>query len=140
MEASYFLAFLRGDAKEMERLVAAAAGQPGFEDDLLGLQADTEAYLGRLAKAREFTRRAIDSTSRHGNRDVAASYEAVAALRKADFGNRERARQQALSALALARSRDVQPYAALALARAGDRGRAQAMANDVNKRYPLALY
>jgi tetratricopeptide (TPR) repeat protein len=137
MEARYVLAFLRGDAMEMEQLVAAAAGQPGFEYDLLALQADSEACHGRLTKARDLMRRAIDSATRDGNRDVAAALEAATALQEADFDNREQARRQALSALALARKLEVQTYAALALARADDATRARAMADDLNKRRPL---
>ena len=56
----YRLAFLRGDLPEMERRVAAAAGQPA-EDQFLAQQADTEAYLGSLAQARELTRKTVES-------------------------------------------------------------------------------
>ena len=59
--AIYQLAFLKGDAAEMERQVAWAAGKPGSEDLLLSFQSDTEAYYGRLVKARDFSRRAVDS-------------------------------------------------------------------------------
>src|SRR4029077_3327674 len=51
----YQLAFLRGDAAEMERQLAWAAGKPGSEDILLSFQSDTEAYYGRLVKARDFS-------------------------------------------------------------------------------------
>ena len=44
--AIYQLAFLKGDAAEMERQVAWAAGKPGSEDILLSFQSDTEAYYG----------------------------------------------------------------------------------------------
>ncbi|MGA8101215.1 MAG: protein kinase, partial [Candidatus Acidiferrales bacterium] len=50
--ATYLLAFLKGDAAQMERQVAWAAGKPGSEDLLLSFQSDTEAYYGRLVKAR----------------------------------------------------------------------------------------
>src|ERR1700720_1211614 len=48
----YQMAFLKGDAPEMQRQVAWAAGKPGDEDRLLSFQSDTEAYYGRLVKAR----------------------------------------------------------------------------------------
>src|SRR5437588_6050693 len=51
----YQLAFLKGNAAEMERQLAWAAGKPGSEDILLSFQSDTEAYYGRLVKARDFS-------------------------------------------------------------------------------------
>jgi hypothetical protein len=54
----YKLAFLRGDKREMDKQVEATAGQPGSEDWLLATQAETEAYHGRLTRARDFTRQA----------------------------------------------------------------------------------
>jgi eukaryotic-like serine/threonine-protein kinase len=48
----YQLAFLKGDTVEMRRQIEWAAGKPGSEDILLSWQSDTEAYYGRLAKAR----------------------------------------------------------------------------------------
>ncbi|MGB7555955.1 MAG: protein kinase, partial [Candidatus Korobacteraceae bacterium] len=52
----YALAFLRGDSEEMARQLAASIGKPGMEDQMLALQSDTDAYFGRLQKARESTR------------------------------------------------------------------------------------
>ena len=132
----YRLAFLRGDLGEMERRVAAAAGQPG-EDLLLAQQADAEAYHGRLAKARELTRRTVDSALRDGRVEAAASFRAAAALREAAFGNREQARREAAAALALSPGQMVQTLAALALARAGDAPKASALAGDLHQRAPL---
>ena len=60
-------------------------GKPGVEDELLGLEADTAAYFGRLGKAREFSRRAVASAERAEGKETAAGYEATAALREALF-------------------------------------------------------
>jgi tetratricopeptide (TPR) repeat protein len=49
----YALAFLRGEPAGMEREMAWSVGKPGGEDDMLALQADTEAYAGHVQKARE---------------------------------------------------------------------------------------
>ena len=68
--AIYQLAFLKGDAAEMERQVAWAAGKPGSEDLLLSFQSDTEAYYGRLVKARDFSRRAVDSAVRDDSKET----------------------------------------------------------------------
>jgi hypothetical protein len=50
----YWLAFLRRDVAQMDQQVAWAVGKPGDEDALLSEQSDTEAYYGRLSKARDF--------------------------------------------------------------------------------------
>jgi serine/threonine protein kinase/tetratricopeptide (TPR) repeat protein len=132
----YRLAFLRGDSAEMERRVAAVAGQPA-EDHLLAQQADTEAYHGRLAKARELTRRTVDSALRDGRPEAAATLRAAAALREAAFGNREPARREAMAALAMAPGQMARTLAALALARAGDTAGASGLADDLHKQAPL---
>ena len=103
----YYLAFINGDAAEMERQVAWGAGKPGDEDGLLSAQSDTEAYHGRIVKAREFSRRAVDSAIRAGSKEAAALWQVNAALREAEFGNAAAAKQGITAALALAPGRDV---------------------------------
>ena len=103
---------------------------------LLTLEADTAAYSGRLGKARELSRQAVASAQQAGEKEVAASYDAGAALREAVFGHTAEARQRAARALALSAGRDVQYGAALALALAGDAAGAQALADDLAKRFP----
>ncbi len=103
---------------------------------LLGGEADTAAYSGRLAKARELSRRAVTSAERAEEKENAAGNEAEAALREALFGNAAEARQRAAAALGLSTGRDVQRYTALALAFAREADRAQALADDLAKRFP----
>ena len=133
----YALAFLRGDTPEMERQVAWAAGRPGEEDQMLATQADTEAYYGRLTKARDFSRRARDSAVRAGAKETAALWQAIAAAHEAELGNAAAAKQGATAALDLAPGRDVKVFAALALARAGDTGRARTIVEELKKSNPL---
>jgi eukaryotic-like serine/threonine-protein kinase len=132
----YQLAFLQSDAAAMEQQVAWAAGRPGVEDALLGLEADTAAYSGRLMKAREFSRQATASAQRAEEKESAADYEADAAVREALFGNATEAKQRVALALRLSTGRDVQYGAALALALTGDEARAVALAEDLGKRFP----
>jgi len=132
----YLLAFLKNDAASMAQEVTWATGKPGVEDILLTTEADTSAYAGQLAKARELSRRAVASAQHAGEKETAASYEASAALREALFGHPAEVRQRATAALELSTGRDVQYKVALALAWIGDAGRAQALASDLNKRYP----
>jgi serine/threonine protein kinase/tetratricopeptide (TPR) repeat protein len=133
----YELAFLEGDATEMNRQVVWAADKPGAEDVLLSYQSDTEAFSGHLGRARDLARRAVESARRSDQKETAAGWQMNAALREAEVGNPERAREETAAALALASTRDVQILAALALARAGDSGRALKMADDLAKRFPL---
>jgi eukaryotic-like serine/threonine-protein kinase len=136
--ALYQIAFLQNDAKGMAQQVALSAGTPGPEDQLLGLEADTAAYSGRLRDAREFSRRAMDSAERSGEKEPAATYIALSGLREALFGNADEARRRATLAMGRSTDRDVQYAAALAFAYAGEDGRAKALTDDLGKKFPEA--
>src|SRR5271157_997701 len=133
----YQLAFLKGDTAQMAESAAAAMGKPGTEDILLASQADTEAWYGRLKNPRDLTRRAMDSAQHNDTKEAAATYQAAAALREVEAGNREQARADADAALKLAPNRDVRAMAALALARAGDAAGAEKLAAELDKTFPL---
>ena len=133
----YILAFLKGDTAQMAQLAAAAMGKPGTEDSLLASQADTDAWYGKLKNARELTRRAVDSAEHNDAKETAANYRAAAALREVESGNREQARADADAALKLAKNRDVQAIAALAMARAGDTAAAEKLAAELDQKFPL---
>jgi serine/threonine protein kinase/tetratricopeptide (TPR) repeat protein len=137
--AMYLLAFYKGDAPEMERQVKWAAGKPGDEDALLSFQSDTEAYYGRLAKAQDFSRRAVDSAVRNDSKETAALWQINAALREAEFGNTAVAKQQIAAALALSPGRDVKLFAGLAMARVGETAGAKAIFDEMEKTYPSNL-
>ena len=127
---------MQNDAAGMAQQVARSAGKPGIEDELLGLEAETAAFSGRLRSAREISRRAMDSAERAEEKEPAATYSALSGLREALFGNADEARRRATLAMGRSAGRDVQYGAALALAYAGDDGRAQALTDDLGKRFP----
>jgi tetratricopeptide (TPR) repeat protein/predicted Ser/Thr protein kinase len=133
----YLLAFLKGDAAQMAQLVSAAMGKPGTEDAMLAMQADTEAWYGKLKNAHELTMRAMDSAQHNDAKETAAAYQAAAALLEVEAGNREQARAEAKAALKLGPNHDVRAVAALALARAGDTAGAEKLAAELDKAYPL---
>ncbi len=137
LNSRYQLAFLKNDAAQMAELAAAATGKAGVEDLVLASQADTEAWYGRLKNARELTRRAMESAQRNDAKETAATYLAAAALREVESGNRMQARTDAEEAVRLAPNRDVKAMAALALARAGDTARAEKLAAELDKAFPL---
>jgi tetratricopeptide (TPR) repeat protein len=109
----------------------------GAEDLLLATQADTEGWYGKLKNAHELTGRAMDSAQHNDAKETAAAYQAAAALREVEAGNREQARAEANAAVKLAPNRDVRAIAALALARAGDTAGAEKLAAELDKAYPL---
>jgi eukaryotic-like serine/threonine-protein kinase len=132
----YQLAFLQNDSASMAQQVSWASGKPGKENVMLYMQASTAAYSGKLAAAREFSRQAATSADRAGEKEVEAGCEATAALWEAFYGNATEARQHAAATLAKSNGRDAQYAAALALAVIGDSARAQALAEDLQKRFP----
>jgi eukaryotic-like serine/threonine-protein kinase len=133
----YEIAFLADDAEEMKRQVAAVAGQSGVEDLLFSGESDTEAFHGRLEKARELTTRAVNSALRAEEKETAALWRLNSALREVEFGNLARAREDVNSGLAIASTRDVQTLAAVTFACAGDQARARSMADELQKQFPL---
>jgi len=80
-------------------------GKPGAEDLLLATQADTEGWYGKLKDAHELTGRAMDSAQHNDAKESAAGYQAAAALREVEAGNRERARAEANAANSTRHSR-----------------------------------
>jgi DNA-binding winged helix-turn-helix (wHTH) protein/tetratricopeptide (TPR) repeat protein len=135
-EMMYGVAFLEHDTKEMERQVNWAADKPDAADFLLSYQSDTEAFYGHLEKARELSRRAVESATVNNLKETAAGWQMNEALREAEFGNASRAHKESISALSMASTRDVQILAALVFARAGDSTRAQRLADEVQERFP----
>ena len=133
----YGVAFLEGDAQEMQHQADWFAGKLGLEDVSLSFQSDTEAVSGHLAKARELSQRALESAQRADEKETAAKRELNDALREAEFGNPAQARSQTSGALALSSARSVRVLAALVLARTGDTDRAQKMADELQTQNPL---
>ena len=64
-------------------------------------------------------------------------YQAAAALREVEAGNRQQAHAEANAALKLAANRDVQEIAALTFARAGDTQAAEKLAAELDKSFAL---
>ena len=136
--ALYALAFLTGDSQAMENQQQRFAGRPDMENFGLSLASDTAAYFGHLGKARELTKRSLHSAVQANMKEMAAISVENGALREAAFGNLREAKGAAADGLKLApASQGVQDEAALAYAMAGDAARAESVARDLNKSYPL---
>jgi serine/threonine protein kinase/tetratricopeptide (TPR) repeat protein len=132
----YQLAFLKNDSPGMAQQVSWAAGKPGRENVMLYMEADTAAYYGKLASARDFSRQAATSAGQAGEREMEAGCEAAAAIREALYGNATQARQHVIGTLAKSNGRDSQFIAALALALTGDSAGAKALTDDLESRFP----
>src|SRR5208283_4663120 len=135
MDALYFhnvlyaLAFLGADSGAMAEQQKWFADKPEYENFGLALASDSEAYGGHVGKARELTKRAVDSAIRANSKENGARWQAIAAQREAAYDYAAEARQSAAEALKLApASRSVGSEAALAFAMAGDAGRAESLA------------
>ena len=133
---STLLPFSGADSTAMAEQQQWFAGKPE-ENFGLSLASDTEAYGGHLGKARELTKRAVDSAIRADSKETGAIWQANAALDEAAYGNPAEARQSAADALKLApTSQGVEVEAALAFAMAGDTARAESLAQDLSETLP----
>jgi tetratricopeptide (TPR) repeat protein len=129
----YRIAFTESDAKEMEAQLAALSRQS--ELYALLLQCYTETYFGRLKKARQLSMKATELAKR-ANLKESEALEALEALSEAEFENPDSRRPAATASVALSSGRLALRNASLTLARLGDLNRAQALAAELNKRFP----
>ncbi len=133
---AYMAAFLQKDTAGMAEQVAWAKGKEvqGLFD---GAEADAAGYSGQDRKALTLMQQAINLANQasQGN-EIVAGDDVDNALREGLFGNASAARQYTATALALSTGRDIQFQAALASALVGDAAKAQALADDLAKRFP----
>jgi tetratricopeptide (TPR) repeat protein len=133
----YMVAFLEGDATEMQRQVAWATGKAGGEDQLLSIQSDSEAYVGHFARAQSLSQSAFDSAQKNGLHETAAYWLLTAALRKVEVGEYASAKETVTSALRMGSNTTLQSLAAMTLARVGESNRSQAITDDIRRKEPL---
>jgi DNA-binding winged helix-turn-helix (wHTH) protein/tetratricopeptide (TPR) repeat protein len=130
----YALALLKRDDKMLDEQAAWGKGQPGNEDLMLSLEADTEALSGHMDRAREFSHRATETAKRDHLPEQAADWQAEAALREAFAGNTASAKNAAQAALAISSGRDTKSMVALAVA--GDEVGTEKLARELENEYP----
>ena len=100
------------------------------------LESRTAAYGGQFRKARELTRRAVESARHADEKEAAADDEAEAAVREALVSNMALAKQQVQAALADSNAGDAQSMSAIASGLAGDSTQAKHLAEYLSKRFP----
>jgi DNA-binding winged helix-turn-helix (wHTH) protein/tetratricopeptide (TPR) repeat protein len=134
----YILCILGADSASREDQQKWFTGKPTFENLVLALASDTQAYAGHLSRARELTEQAVDAAVRSDSKENGAKWLAIAAQREAAYGYAAQARKKAAMALSLApQGQGVASGAALAFALVGDTARARFLAKDLARRYPL---
>jgi len=132
----YDIAFLKGDQAGMERQAARARGRSGGDTWISNKESFALAYVGQLQQARSMSRRAVEQAQQSAQRERASLWEAGAAVREALFGNASQARERSMAALELSKDREVEYGAAFALALSGDSSHAEALAKDLERRFP----
>jgi eukaryotic-like serine/threonine-protein kinase len=133
----YDIAFLESDEEEMKLQVAAVAGKAGLEDILFSRQSDTAGFHGQLKSARVFSDQAAQSAVRNELKETAALWHLNSALREAEIGNADRARQEVNNGMKISSTRDIRILAALAYANTSDLPHARAVANELQGQHPL---
>jgi serine/threonine protein kinase/predicted Zn-dependent protease len=134
---SYVLAFVQNDSATMAReLDFLAKHNAGSANLGLGLEGTTEAYGGRIEKARTLFHRAADGYKAMGRKEQAANQLLNLAGILALTGDAAGARKEVAAALELSPSKDVVSLAALRLAQGGDAAGAESLANRLVKEHP----
>jgi eukaryotic-like serine/threonine-protein kinase len=134
-QLSYQVAFLAGDSDGMQRQIKWAEGKPS-EWLLLNEAASVAAAHGQMQKASELVIRSTQVTDRLGFKETTADTQAAWAVTQAEVGNASKARELAASSSALAHGRSNMEPLALTLAMIGDGSRAQAVTEDLTRRFP----
>ena len=130
------IAFLKGDQAAMEREAALSHGKAGTEDAVSLREGFVLAQAGRLREARKKAQHAVELATQAKQPGRAAQFQAAAAQWEAFYGNVSAARQGAAAALELSKDRDLEYGAALALALSGESSRSEALATDLERRFP----
>jgi eukaryotic-like serine/threonine-protein kinase len=133
----YILAFEKHNTSAMAQEAQWFSAHPDVEHFGLSLESDTAAYGGKVNAARQLTQQAAQSAIQADGKENAGIWWENAALREAAYGNVAEARQDTAIGLKLVpESEGVGAEAALAEAMTGDNAAAQALAENLDKRFP----
>lgn len=133
----FLIAFLEGDAQEMERQASWAAGKQQ-ESTMLLVQSQAAALRGQLKKSRELSQQAFDSAKKYDLQSGAALVAGSRGVFENWLGDPAAARSWSTQALDLSHNEVVWTAASLALA--GDTARAQKVIDEQGKRRPKDTY
>ncbi len=139
MQGRYGLASRKGDTRTMEQILASAKGTI-VEADLTAGQAEFRAQHGEWRMAQSLFRRSIDLAKRNNALEIAARDEAYIAIHAAELGFRREVRDAADAALKLDPTAIVMSDVAIALAFAGEAGRAEKLVAAIDRAAPQDTY
>ncbi len=134
---SYQVGFIQNDSAVMAREIDyLSKNSPWAAGTAMNQQAQSEAYVGHLEKARDLFHRVVESQKGLGRKEPAATSLLDLAEILAVTGDTAGARKEAAAALEIAQSVEVNSDAAIAFALAGDTARAESLASKLVKDYP----
>jgi tetratricopeptide (TPR) repeat protein len=125
-----------GNVDGMEKQLQAASAMPNAESPVLGFRAGLAAARGQIKEARRLTEQANAASNQLNLKELAPMMLSQAADQEALVENYQVAKQQALAALKLSDSIQVEGNAADALAVAGDEAKALSLADHISQRRP----
>ena len=132
----YNIAFLKGDKEQMDRVVALAKGKQGAEHRMAHAEALVLARSGRLQDGSGVHPAGPWIWPCRRERGSGGELPGRAAVWEAIYGNAAEARRNAMAALAAFEGPGCRIRRRLALALSGDSSRSQALADDLEKRFP----
>jgi hypothetical protein len=132
----YNIAALKGDQEQLDQSVALARSKRRVEHWITHAQSLALARSGRLEAARQSSNRALEFALQEGQRETAAIYQAIRARWEALCGNAGEGTRNAMAALERSNGREVEYAAALALGLSGASSRSEALAGDLERRFP----
>ncbi len=132
----YHIAFVQGDTSAMKAQIA-WANDGGKLEEALNWQAQTAGFSGQLAAASQLSDRMIGMIRNTDAHEQTAQLLLVEAMRNGTLGNCARAGELAKQALDLSREQANLVVAANAYAACGQAVPAQALLDELMKRFPL---
>jgi len=133
----YDLAFVQGDDATLQGLQQQAMGKAGYENRLAVEASETDAFFGRFVTSRELVAQAVAAALAADGRDSAGEHAASHSWSEAEVGNVAEARKFVNQALSLGQGRVVLEGAALTFATLGDSVRAEGLAAELDRQYPV---
>ena len=138
-ENLYVMSYIQQDSAGMAKEADWARGRPeGL--GMLNYEYQAAAMAGQVSKARALWKEAVELAQNRNLKEQTAGQIAGGATTEAILGYDEEARREAHTALSISKGLLVEVSAASTLARIGELDRASALANDIDKRFPLATY
>jgi tetratricopeptide (TPR) repeat protein len=120
---------------EAQRQLTWAKGKPG-EFTFLQIQARALQQEGKLRSSSEVMQEAMELEQSQNLKEIELSDLGVLAMVQADFGVCDQARKNAAS-IPIGKTRDADVYAGFVFATCGDGAKAETIASELNKNYPL---